>query len=90
MTTFFREGKINQCALVYRRLNWVCLNYMLELLKQNIDICSTERQSRYGFFNFFVQSIKENQKVLGLFEYQPLGFWNSLSNEIKRSSRLEF
>ena len=60
------------------------------ITQRNIDICSTERQSRYGFFNFFVQSIKENHKVLGLFEYQPLGFWNSLSNEIKRSSSLEF
>ena len=44
------------------------------ITQRNIDICSTERQSRYGFLNFFVQSIKENQKVLGLFEYEPLGF----------------
>ena len=44
------------------------------ITQRNIDIYSTERQSRYEFLNFFVHSIKKNQKVLGLFEYQPLGF----------------
>ena len=48
---FFHEAKINQCALVYRCLNGVCPDYMLELLKRNIDIGSTERQSRYGYLN---------------------------------------
>ena len=48
---FFHEAKINQCALVYKRLNRVCPDYMLELLKRNIDIRSTERQSRYGSLN---------------------------------------
>ena len=66
MATFFHEAKINQCATVYKHLNGVCPDYMLELLKRNIDIRSTERQTRYG--------LKENQKVLGLFKYQPLGF----------------
>ena len=37
MAIFFHEAKINQCALVYKRLNGVCPNYMLELLKRNID-----------------------------------------------------
>ena len=46
---FFHEAKINQCALVYKRLNGVCPNYMLELLKRNIDIRFTERQSRWVF-----------------------------------------
>ena len=40
----FHEAKINKCALVYKRLNGVCPNYMLELLKRNIDIRSSERQ----------------------------------------------
>ena len=71
---FFHEAKINLCALVYKRLNGVCPDYMLELLKRNIDIRSTERQSRYGSLNLIFQRIKENQKVLGLFKYQPLGF----------------
>ena len=79
----FFHDKINQCALVYKRLNRVCPDYMLELLKRNIDIRSTERQSRYGSLNLIFQRIKENQKVLGLFKYQPLGFG------IKRSSSLE-
>ena len=48
---FFHEAKINQCALVYKCLNGVCPDYMLELLKRNIDIGSTERQSRYGSSN---------------------------------------
>ena len=39
---FFHEAKINQCAIVYKRLNGVCPDYMLELLKRNIDIRSTE------------------------------------------------
>ena len=47
---------------------------MLELRKRDIDIRSTEKQSRYGSLNLIFQSIKENQKVLGLFEYHPLGF----------------
>ena len=47
----FHEAMINQCALVYKRLNRVCPDYMLELLKRNIDIRSTERQSRYGSLN---------------------------------------
>ena len=72
--TFLLEAKINQCASVYKRLNGVGPNYMLELLKRNIDIRSTERQSRYGSLNLIFQRIKENQKVLGLFKYQPLGF----------------
>ena len=49
--SFFHEAKIKQCALVYKRLNGVCPNYMLELLKRNIDIRSTERQSSYGSLN---------------------------------------
>ena len=48
---FFHEAKINQCALVYRRLNGVFPDYVLELLKRNIDIRSTERKSRYGSLN---------------------------------------
>ena len=40
---FFHEATIDQCALVYKRLNWVCPDCTLELLKRNIDIRSTER-----------------------------------------------
>ena len=72
---FFHEAKIDQCALlVYKRLNGVYPDYVLELLKRNIDIRSTERQSRYGSLNLIFQRIKENQEMLGLFKYQPLGF----------------
>ena len=55
---FFHEAKINQCALVYKRLNGVCPNYMLELLKRNIDIRSTEKQSRYGSLNLICPKYK--------------------------------
>ena len=34
-----------------KHLNGVCPDYMLELLRRNIDMRATERQSRYGFFN---------------------------------------
>ena len=78
----FHKAKINQCALVYKRLNGVCPDYMLELLKRNIDIRSTERQSRYGSLNLIFQRIKENQKVLGLFKYQPLGFGIKCSSSL--------
>ena len=47
----FHEARVNQCTLVYKRLNRVCPDYMLELLKRNIDIRSPERQSRYGSLN---------------------------------------
>ena len=80
--TFLLEAKINQCASVYKRLNGVGPNYMLELLKRNIDIRSTERQSRYGSLNLIFQRIKENQKVLGLFKYQPLGFGIKCSSSL--------
>ena len=64
---FFHEAKIDQCELlVYKRLNGVYPDYVLELLKRNIDIRSTERQSRYGSLNLNFQRIKENQKVLSL------------------------
>ena len=39
---FFHEAKVDQCALVYKHLNRVCPDYMLELPKRNIDIRSTE------------------------------------------------
>ena len=53
---FIHEAKINQWALVYKHLNGVCPGYMLELLKQNINIHSTERQSRYGSSNLISMS----------------------------------
>ena len=34
-----------------KHLNGVCPDYMLELLRRNIDMRATERQSRYGLFN---------------------------------------
>ena len=34
-----------------KHLNGVCPDYMVELLRRNIDMRATERQSRYGFFN---------------------------------------
>ena len=56
--SFFHEAKINKCALVYKSLNGVCPNYMLELLKRNIDIRSSERQSRYGSLNLICPKYK--------------------------------
>ena len=70
MTTFFHEGKINQCALVYKRLNRVRSDYMLELLKQNIDIRSTERQSRYGSLNLICQKYKRESEGSRSFQVQ--------------------
>ena len=58
MATFIHEAKINQWALVYKHLNGVCPGYMLELLKQNINIHSTERQSRYGSLNLICPKYK--------------------------------
>ena len=52
--SFFHEAKINQCALVYKRVNGVCPDYMLELLKRNFDIRFTERQSRYVSLNLIL------------------------------------
>lgn len=46
--TMMYKAKINKCTLAYKRLNGVCSNYVLELLKRNIDKRSRERQSRYG------------------------------------------
>ena len=86
---FLHEAKINQCALVYKRLNWVCPNYMLELLKQNIDICSTERQSRYGSLNLIYPRYERESEGARTFQVSATRFWNSLPNEIKCSSSLD-
>ena len=70
MTTFFHEGKINQCALVYKRLNRVRSDYMLEFLMQKIDIRSTERQSRYGYLNLICQKYKRESEGGRSFQVQ--------------------
>ena len=55
---FFHEANINQCAVVYKRLNGVYPDYMPELFKRNIDIRSTEIQSRYGSLNLICPKYK--------------------------------
>ena len=67
--TFLLEAKINQCALVYKRLNGVCPDYMLELLKRNIDIRSTERQSRYGSLNLIFPKYKRESEGARTFQF---------------------
>ena len=86
---FFHEAKINQCALVNKRLNWVCPNYMLELLKQNMDMCSTERQSRYRSLNLICPKYERESEGARTFQVSATRFWNSLPNEIKCSSGLD-
>ena len=56
---------------------------MLELLKRNIDIRSTERQTRYGSLNLICPKYKRES------EGAWTRFWNSLPNEIKCSSSFE-
>ena len=87
--TFLLEAKIKQCALVYKRLNGVYPDYMLELLKRNIDIRSTERQSTYGSLNLICSRYKRESKGARTFQVSATRFWNSLSNEIKCSSSLK-
>ena len=87
--TFLLEAKINQCALVYKRLNGVGPNYMLELLKRNIDIRSTERQSRYGSLNLICPKYKRESEGARTFQVSATRFWNSLPSEVKCSSSLE-
>ena len=89
LLAFFHEGKINQCALVYKRLNGVCPDYMLELLKRNIDTHSSERQSRYGSLNFICPKYKREPEGARTFQVSATRFWNSLLNEIKSSSSLQ-
>ena len=86
---FFHEAKINQCALVYKRLNGVCPDYMLELFKRNIDIRSTERKSRYGSLNLICPKYKRKSEGARTFQVSATRFWNSPPNEIKCSSSLE-
>ena len=87
---FFHEAKIDQCALlVYKRLNGVYPDYVLELLKRNIDIRSTERQSRYGSLNLICPKYKRESEGARTFQVSATRFWNSLPNEIKCSSSLE-
>ena len=85
---FFHEAKINQWALVYKRLNGVS-DYMLELLKRNIDTRSTERQSRYGSLNLICPKYKRESEGARTFQVSATRFWNSLPNEIKCCSSLE-
>ena len=87
---FFHEAKIDQCALlVYKRLNGVYPDYVLELLKRNIDIRSTERQSRYGSLNLICPKYKRESEGARTFQVSATRFWNSLPNEIKCSSSFE-
>ena len=81
--------KKKRCALVYTRLKGVCPDYMLELLKRNIDIRSTERQSRYGSLNLICPKYKRESEGARTFQVSATRFWNSLPNEIKCSSSLE-
>ena len=60
---------------------------MLELLKRNIDIRSTERQSRYGYLNLTCPKYK--QEGARTFQVSASRFSNSLPNEIKCRSSLE-
>ena len=87
---FFHEAKINKCALVHKRLSGVCPDYISELLKQNIDIRSSERRSRYGSLNLICPKHKGKESE-GARTFQVLAtrFWNSLPNEIKNSSSSE-
>ena len=85
---FFHEAKINQCALVYERLNGVCPDYVRVLLKQSIDIRSTERQSRYGSLNLICPNYKRVSEGARTFQVSATRFWNSPPNEIKCSSSL--
>ena len=62
---------------------------MSELLKRNIDIRSSERQSRYGFFNLICPKYKRESEGTMTFQASATRFWNSLPNEIKSSSSLE-
>ena len=47
--------------VVYKRLNGVCPNYMLDLLKRNID-SDSERQSRYGSLNLICSKYKRESE----------------------------
>ena len=67
----------------------MCPDYMLELLKRNIDIRSTERQSRYGSLNLICPKYKRESEGARTFQVSASRFWNSLPNEIKSSSSLE-
>ena len=73
----------------HERLSGDCPNYMSELLKQNIDIRSSERQSRYGFFNLICPKYKRESEGTMTFQASATRFWNSLPNEIKSSSSFE-
>ena len=62
---------------------------MLELLKRNIDIRSTERQSRYGSLNLICPKYKRESEGARTFQVSATRFWNTLPNEIKSSSSLK-
>ena len=62
---------------------------MLELLKRNIDIRSTERQSRHGSLNLICTKYKRESEGARTFQVLATRFWNSSPNEIKCSSSLE-
>ena len=62
---------------------------MLELLKRNIDIRSTERQIRYGSLKLICPKYKRESEGARTFQVSASRFWNSLPYEIKSSSSLE-
>ena len=54
----------------------VCPDYILELLKRNIDIRSTERQSRYGSLNLICPKNKRESENARTFKVSAIRFWN--------------
>ena len=80
MAKFFHDAKSNKCTLFYNRLNGMCPNYMLELLKRNIDIRPSERQTRYGSLNLICPKYKRESEGARTFQVSATRFWNSLPN----------
>ena len=63
---------------------------MSELLKCNVDIRPSERQSRYGSLNLICPRYKRETEGARTFQVSATRFWNSLPNNIKNSSSLEY
>ena len=61
---------------------------MSELLKRNVDIRPSERQSRYRSLNLICPRYKRETEGARTFHVSAKRFWNSLPNYIKNRSSL--
>ena len=78
---FYRESHINQCALIYKRLQGNTPNYLNELLVINSNIHT--KNTRYCNLNLFCPRYSYATEGGRSFTLRSIRDWNSLSRSLR-------